>query len=36
MNGKGADAICASGETPAGFRRIFVDLTINGVEVDEA
>lgn len=33
--GAGADSVCDGKTTPPGFRRIFVDLTVNGVEVDE-
>jgi hypothetical protein len=32
--GEGADKVCASGATPNGFKRIFVDLTVNGQEVE--
>jgi hypothetical protein len=33
--GPGASAVCESGATPPGFKRIFVNLTVNGREVEE-
>lgn len=33
--GPGAAAVCDGKTTPPGFRRIFVDLTVNGVEQEE-
>lgn len=33
--GPGAAAVCDGRTTPAGFKRIFVDLTVNGHEVQE-
>jgi hypothetical protein len=33
--GPGADAVCDGSTTPPGFKRIFVDLTVNGQEVEE-
>lgn len=33
--GPGADAVCDGKTTPPGFKRIFVDLTVNGETVDE-
>lgn len=33
--GPGADAVCDGKTTPTGFRRIFVDLTVNGQEMEE-
>lgn len=33
--GPGADAVCDGHTTPPGFKRIFVDLTVNGQEVEE-
>lgn len=33
--GPGADAVCDGKTTPPGFKRIFVDLTVNGQEVEE-
>jgi hypothetical protein len=33
--GPGADAVCDGKTTPAGFKRIFVDLTVNGQEIEE-
>lgn len=33
--GPGADAVCDGRTVPAGFKRIFVDLTVNGKEVEE-
>jgi hypothetical protein len=33
--GPGAEAVCDGKTTPPGFRRIFVDLTVNGESVDE-
>jgi len=33
--GPGADAVCDGKTTPPGFKRIFVDLTVNGEAVDE-
>jgi hypothetical protein len=33
--GPGADAVCDGKTTPPGFKRIFVDLTVNGQEVDD-
>jgi hypothetical protein len=31
----GADAVCDGRTTPDGFKRIFVDLTVNGQEIEE-
>jgi hypothetical protein len=33
--GVGADAVCDGRTTPDGFKRIFVDLTVNGQEIEE-
>lgn len=33
--GPGASAVCDGSTTPVGFKRIFVDLTVNGKEVEE-
>lgn len=33
--GAGADAVCDGKTTPPGFRRIFVDLTVNGESIEE-
>lgn len=33
--GVGADAVCDGKTTPDGFKRIFVDLTVNGTELEE-
>lgn len=33
--GPGADAVCDGKTTPTGFKRIFVDLTVNGQEMEE-
>lgn len=33
--GPGADAVCDGKTTPEGFKRTFVDLTVNGQEVEE-
>lgn len=33
--GAGADAVCDGHTTPDGFKRIFIDLTVNGHEVDQ-
>ena len=33
--GPGASAVCDGSTTPTGFKRLFVDLTVNGKEVEE-